>query len=288
MIDKQLAIEYRIKAQLDRIQAMHTKQDAAAFTENAGVCAANSSVAQSVFLHDYKARKITTMPPFILPTPSEDLWLRTRRFFVTASDGAVMLKDVKSYSTIQELWRTKVNEDGQLHATDPEYKGRSQLETMRMWWGSAMEHATALRLQLLLTQRDIQGIVIDAGDHTLFISQEHPWLAATIDRFIVSKDGTAQIAELKFPSSRGAMRRWQNEGPPDYVRIQVAQQMKVTEIESARVVALFPEPTIDEPFTICDWVFDRDDSLIEKLPENALKFIHCVNTNTQPHDWEFN
>lgn len=287
MIDKSIANEYRITQQVNRIQATHTRADAREFKLQEAVCMANAATVNSLFNHDRRARKADLGRPLVMPMPNEQLWLKARRFFVTASDASVLMNDVKSFDSIAALWQTKVNLDGQLHESDPEYKVRSYMENMRMWWGKAMEHPIALRLELLLHQRDVQAIVIDAGDHTLFIDQEYPWLAATIDRFIVFQDGTAQIAELKFPSSPNAHARWTVQGPPEYVRIQVAVQMKVCDLPSARVVALFPAYREDEPFVIEDWVFDRDDSLIEKLPENALRFIHCVNTNTKPHDWEF-
>lgn len=186
-----------------------------------------------------------------MPTLDEDpiglseAQLEERQEYLGASDTPAALR-LSPYRTPLEVWCSK--------------RTPSRGPLMKTTASPQAEVGQVLEAGLRHLYERRSGMKATKPDGETVRDAELPWLAATPDGFV--EDGG--LLELKLVGARMAY-QWQD-GPPDYVRLQVLQQMRVTDRPHVHVGALLG----GTDFRI--WTIVRDLEDEDLLLEAALEF----------------
>lgn len=149
---------------------------------------------------------------------SAEAWLRGRSHGIGASEVAAVFGK-SPWMTARELWEAKV------HPENIKFKGNSDTER---------GHRSESHI------RELYGIEMGVraydGTNIVLRSSRHPCMTASLDGFILEKDGPC-VMEIK--SVRGGNGDWSGDCIPVYYLLQVLAQLIVTGWREAILVARF-------------------------------------------------
>lgn len=188
-------------------------------------------------------------------------WLAVRKRGIGSSDAAAAV-GLNPYKSQLELWLEKTGRDEMLPKIDP------QDEESPAYWGNILEPIVATHY----TQRSGHRVrrinaVLQHPDPTL------GWMLANIDREVIGAP-QVQILECKTAGINGA-RLWK-EGVPEYVQLQVMNQLAVTGKQAADVAVLLGGQHLEIHR------IERDDSMIARLIDLERLFWDYVISDTPP------
>ena len=145
-------------------------------------------------------------------------WLDGRANGIGASEVAAVLGK-SPWMTERELWESKVNPSSRKHNgnADTERGSRSE-EHIRELYGIEM------------------GCRVYDGTNIILRSAEYPFMTASLDGFILEKDGPC-VMEIKSVRKSGG--DWSDDTMPNYYLLQVLAQLVVTGWKEAILVARF-------------------------------------------------
>jgi putative phage-type endonuclease len=187
---------------------------------------------------------------------SRDAWLDARRTGIGASDAAAVL-GVSPWRGPLQVYCEKL----QIAEPDP-------VEVEAMEWGLALETPIAARYQ-----RETGRTVIDPGLFTIHRSPEHPFMLATVDRFIETPDRGRGVLEIK--TTGGYRGEWDTDAPLPY-QIQILHQMAVTGVQWGSLAVLVG----GQKFLWLD--VERNDEFIAALVEREREFWDRVERRDPP------
>lgn len=186
-------------------------------------------------------------------------WLEVRRTGIGGSDAAAAV-GLNPYQSQLELWLNKVGRDAELPKPDPNDTGAAT------YWGALLEPIVAAAYTQQ-TGRRVRRVNAVLRHPTV------PFMLANLDREVVGEPDV-QILECKTAGDFGA-RHWQD-GPPEYVVLQVQHQLAVTGKQAADVAVLLCGQRLEVHR------IERDDSLIGQLIALEAEFWRYVETDTPP------
>lgn len=137
-------------------------------------------------------------------------WLAARRRGIGASEAAAIL-GLSKFLSPMDVWSDKVG------LAEP----RAELE--RMKWGKRLQRPIAEGYA-----EETRRILIDPGPYALLRSVRHPWLVASPDYFLASRETSPGPGTLDVKNSSVFMRQDWSDEPPLAYQIQVQQQLLVT------------------------------------------------------------
>jgi putative phage-type endonuclease len=187
---------------------------------------------------------------------SRDAWLDARKSGIGASDAAAVL-GVSQWRGPLQVYCDKLG----IAQTDP-----AEVEAME--WGLALETPIAARYQ-----RETGRTVIDPGPFTIHRSPEHPFMLATVDRFIDTPDRGRGVLEIK--TTGGFRGEWDTDAPLPY-QIQIMHQMAVTGLAWGSLAVLVG----GQKFLWMD--VERNDEFIAALVEREREFWQRVQDQNPP------
>ncbi|MCL1618264.1 YqaJ viral recombinase family protein [Ralstonia pseudosolanacearum] len=190
---------------------------------------------------------------------SREDWLEVRRTGIGGSDAAAAV-GLSPYKSQLELFLEKTGRDAGLPKPDANDMGAAT------YWGTLLEPilAAAYSKQTGNRVRKVNAVL----QHP-----EVPFLLCNLDREVVGVPDV-QILECKTAGDRGA-RHWQD-GPPEYVVLQVQHQLAVTGKQAADVAVLLCGQRLEVHR------IERDDALIGQLIALEAEFWRYVETDTPP------
>ncbi|WP_235366900.1 YqaJ viral recombinase family protein [Burkholderia pseudomallei] len=190
---------------------------------------------------------------------SREDWLEVRRTGIGGSDAAASV-GLSPYKSQLELFLEKTGRDAGLPKPDPNDMGAIT------YWGTLLEPivAAAYSKQTGNRVRKVNAVL----QHP-----EVPFLLCNLDREVVGAPDV-QILECKTAGDWGA-RHWQD-GPPEYVVLQVQHQLAVTGKQAADVAVLLCGQRLEVHR------IERDDALIAQLIALEAEFWRYVETDTPP------
>lgn len=206
----------------------------------------------------------------------EPSWLAARQTCIGSSDAPTILG--VGYKSALELWAEKTG------------KVEPKPSSLRMRVGHFLEEGVSTLAEEALGKR-----LVDPGHYTMFLSDERPWQAATVDRLIyhdlpgdpipgafggwledaIRSHRLDGIVELKTVSSMAA-KNWEDT-PHLYALAQVAHQQAVTGMEEAHIAALIG---LGDDLRV--WPVERNEELIAALVEAEERFWECVQRDIPP------
>ncbi|MBB6580922.1 YqaJ viral recombinase family protein [Ralstonia solanacearum] len=186
-------------------------------------------------------------------------WLEVRRTGIGGSDAAAAV-GLNPYKSQLELWLEKTGRDAELSKPDPNDT------TEPIYWGTLLEPivAAAYTQQTGRRVRKVNSVL------------RHPtvrFMLANLDREVIGAPDV-QILECKTAGEYGA-RHWQD-GPPEYVQLQVQHQLCVSGKRAADVAVLL----CGQQLVV--YRIERDDELIARLIQLEAEFWRYVETDTPP------
>jgi putative phage-type endonuclease len=186
-----------------------------------------------------------------------DEWLGVRRNYIGASDAAGILGEGYAGQSRYSIWADKCGYPCE------------EMNEKRLRIGKLME--PALRR---IFEEETEVICRDPGEHTVLVSREWPWMAATLDGIAVCDDRGPLPVELK---NVGHFMRdeWDKAGPLKY-QIQVQHQLAVTGAPAAYLFGLIGG---NEPAVI---LCERNESFIAALADDLYTFWQLVQNQTPP------
>ncbi len=190
---------------------------------------------------------------------SREDWLEVRRTGIGGSDAAAAV-GLSPYKSQLELFLEKTGRDADLPKPDPNDTRE------HVFWGVLLEGvvAAAYTQQTGNRVRKVNAVL----QHP-----EVPFLLANLDREVVGTPDV-QILECKTAGEFGS-RHWQD-GPPEYVVLQVQHQLAVTGKQAADVAVLLCGQRLEVHR------IERDDALIGQLIALETEFWRYVETDTPP------
>jgi len=203
-----------------------------------------------VFIHLMKSRTYK----------NRDEWLEGRKLGIGGSEAAAVL-GVSPWVSPLSLYLRKT---GQM----PE-----QETTSRMQWGLDLEDAIATYYE-----RETGRVTMKPPSFTIYQSAEHPFMQATIDRFIEPFDKRGKgVLQIKT-GGPGMIDEWIEE-PPIYYQIQIQHEMAVTGTQWGSFAVFFG----DYKDLIVD--VNRNERFVEILVEQEGKFWdRILNQDPPPVD----
>lgn len=181
-------------------------------------------------------------------------WLEARRLGLGASETAAIL-GLNKYTTPLQIWVEKTTTEP---ATDTPISESAE-------WGSDIEAVVARKVA---TRHPELGKL--APSPGLLQSRRWPQLLATVDRFLMARNGEPwrepAILEIKTTSERNYRENWVD-GPPLAVQVQVQQQLAVTGLTTAYVAVLVGGQKMPAPYRIDRWDDTRMDALGARTAE---------------------
>ena len=178
--------------------------------------------------------------------------LSDRRTFIGGSDAPVIL-GVSPWKSRAELWLEKTGQ-----AEPPDIS-----EVERVVFGQYLEEVIA---QEFCRRNSLKVRKVNARQ----VSKTHPWAVAQIDRKIVG----GGILECK--STDKMMKRFWNDGVPDYVLAQVYHQQWIMEEDKTIVAALFGGNHMEQ------FEVGRNEKIIKYLIDAESSFWDLVQRNVAP------
>ena len=197
----------------------------------------------------------------LVPTkdlPRED-WLQIRRTGIGGSDAAAAV-GLNPFKSQTELWLEKTSRDADLPKPDPNDMGSPT------HWGTLLEPIVAAAYSKHTGHR-IRRVNAVLRHPTV------PFMLANLDREVIGVPGV-QILECKTAGEFGA-RHWQD-GPPEYVVLQVQHQLAVTGKQAADVAVLLCGQRLEV------YRIERDDELIARLIQLEAEFWRWVEIDEPP------
>jgi putative phage-type endonuclease len=189
-------------------------------------------------------------------------WHAARHAGITATDAAVIL-GVSPYASPLSLFIDK---------TTPAPDGDVYLNESAEW-GNLLEDVVARKWA---KQNKQAGIGIIAPCPGILAHPDHPWLLATIDRYIVPRRGAEPTSVLEVKTTTSD---WPENGDlPDRIVVQVQVQLAVTGLDHAYVAALH----LGRGKKYREWLVQRDDYLIEQIIAACDEFRFAVLLNEPP------
>lgn len=195
----------------------------------------------------------------VIDTPSDDAWREARRRYITATDSAAILR-CSPWATPLTVWASK--------------RGiQAVSDSPAMAWGRRLEAVVADAAAEEL------GLAVQTPPR-LLASARYPWLAASLDRWILGQVGPPEPVEIKTSSETDG---WGPTGstqiPPHYY-IQVQHQMIVVGAAQAHLVALLRGSDLRH------YIIRGDDETQTAIIEATRAFALLVQSGQQPSpDW---
>lgn len=186
-------------------------------------------------------------------------WLEVRRTGIGGSDAAAAV-GLSPYQSQLELWLSKTCRDTELPKPDPNDMGAAT------YWGALLEPIVAAAYTRQ-TGRRVRRVNAVLRHPTV------PFMLANLDREVVG-ESDVQVLECKTAGDYGS-RHWQD-GPPEYVVLQVQHQLAVTGKQAADVAVLLCGQRLEVHR------IERDDALIGQLIALEAEFWRYVETDTPP------
>lgn len=197
----------------------------------------------------------------LVPTkdlPRED-WLAVRKTGIGGSDAAAAV-GLSPFKSQTELWLEKTSRDADIPKPDPNDTSEP------VFWGTMLEPivCAAYSKQTGNRVRRLNSVLRHPAV---------PFMLGNLDREVVGAPDV-QILECKTAGLFGA-RHWQD-GPPEYVVLQVQHQLAVTGKQAADVAVLLCGQRLEV------YRIERDDELIARLIQLEAEFWRYVETDTPP------
>ncbi|MGA3845152.1 YqaJ viral recombinase family protein [Ralstonia nicotianae] len=186
-------------------------------------------------------------------------WLEVRRTGIGGSDAAAAV-GLSPYKSRLELWLEKAGRAADPPKSDPNDTSEP------IWWGQILEPIVAAAYTQQ-TGRRVRKV------NAVLRHPQVPFMLCNLDREVVGVPDV-QILECKTAGIRGA-RHWQD-GPPEYVVLQVQHQLAVTGKRAADVAVLLCGQQL------AVYRIERDDELIARLIQLEAEFWRYVETDTPP------
>ncbi|QCX49689.1 YqaJ viral recombinase family protein [Ralstonia pseudosolanacearum] len=186
-------------------------------------------------------------------------WLEVRRTGIGGSDAAAAV-GLNPFKSQTELWLEKTGRDAELPKPDPSDTKEP------IYWGTLLEPIVAAAYTSQTGHR-VRKINATLRHPTI------PFMLANLDREVVGVPDV-QILECKTAGARGA-RHWQD-GPPEYVVLQVQHQLAVTGKRAADVAVLLCGQQL------AVYRIERDDELIARLIQLEAEFWRWVEIDEPP------
>lgn len=196
-------------------------------------------------------------PAFQTLTEQEWVDLHNDPKVITASEVGTIL-DLNPYETPFDLWAKKTGK------IEP-FKGNTATEV-----GHQLEPYIASKY----AEENPEHQVVDPGDFAVITHPDHPWLKATLDRWIVDFGPL----ELKHSQAADKSAWLHHDGPLQY-QVQVLTQMACTQSEKAKLKALVG-------YDFYDYDFEFRDKLFKNIIPKLEAFIQmCVNDEAPDIDY---
>ncbi|MGE0983797.1 YqaJ viral recombinase family protein [Ralstonia pseudosolanacearum] len=197
----------------------------------------------------------------LVPTkdlPRED-WLAVRKNGIGGSDAAAAV-GLNPFKSQTELWLEKTSRDADLPKPDPNDTSEP------VFWGTMLEPIVCAAYSKQTGNR-VRRL------NSVLRHPTVPFMLANLDREVVGTPDV-QILECKTAGLFGA-RHWQD-GPPEYVVLQVQHQLAVTGKQAADVAVLLCGQRLEV------YRIERDNELIARLIQLEAEFWRYVETDTPP------
>lgn len=196
---------------------------------------------------------------------SREAWLGARARGVGASEAAALFtnEEGKSMSPFQTTFGLWLEKTGQV----------PPVELSGEWldWGNLLEEPIAQRYARETGRRIWQG-----GPFCVAVHPQIPQMRATPDRWVIDAPDRAGAGLLQVKNCNAFMRHNWELGVPDYIQIQVQDEMAVTGRDWDSVAVLIG----GNEFRHLD--VDRNPDFIEELEEQVLWFWGLVTSGTAP------
>lgn len=191
---------------------------------------------------------------------TRDRWLAARSLGVGASESAALF-GVSPWETPLSLWAKKTGK------IEP-----SELDGEWVEWGNLLEAPIATRYEQKTGRKIWQGGPYAVAQHPTI-----PFMRATPDRWVIDAPDRGGVPGLLQVKNTNAFKGhdW-DEGPPDYIQIQVQHEMAVTGRTWASVAVLIG----GAEFRYFD--VERNEDFITELVEQCRWFWGFVEREEQP------
>ena len=187
-------------------------------------------------------------------------WLAARSNGLGASEVAAALTEDDSgmgLSPYQTRYKLFAEKAGMIE--------REQLDAERLQWGHRLEPVIA---EAFIDHEKGRGWTVEnPGDHTVYRSEEHPWLFATPDRILHSNGEEAELALLECKAISAFVEGWDGDEAPLHMRVQVQVQMMCTGIDGGYIAA-FDGGSL----SLKVWEFGWSNSLAQQIVEQTAAF----------------
>jgi putative phage-type endonuclease len=196
---------------------------------------------------------------------TREAWLAARAEGVGASEVAALFYDqdgrcVSPFQTAFSLWLEKT---GQVPAIE--------LDAEWLEWGLLLEEPIARRYERVTGRRIWQG-----GPYCVAVHATLPRMRATPDRWVIEAPDRGGQGLLQVKNTHAFAKHDWDEGPPDFIRIQVQSEMAVTARDWDSVAVLIG----GNEFRTFD--VDRDDDFIREAEEQVRWFWSLVESGVAP------
>lgn len=198
-------------------------------------------------------------------------WLKARKNFIGGSDASAIVGR-NPYMTNTDLWEIKTGRREQEDISDKPY----------VIYGSRAEQY--LRDLFAL---DFPEYEVRYEEDNMFINDRYPWAHASLDGWLVDKDGRRGVLEIKTTNILQSMQKekWKD-GIPDNYFCQVIHYLMVTEADFAILKAqLKYEFSGELPFMqVKHYLIERADveEDIAYLAREGQRFWQHVKNDTRP------
>lgn len=193
---------------------------------------------------------------------SKDAWLDARQRGVGGSDAAVVL-GLSPYKQAVELWAERT---GVIERHDAS-EGNERVK-----WGNRLEPVVANAYEE--ENEATVATLHDLGRYTICRHPAWPFMFATLDRVIETRDGELGLLEIKTTNERHAD-EWEDE-PPLLYQVQVQHQLAVTGLHWGVLACLIGGQKLVTKRV------ERNEDFISVLQTDLAKFWRCVETKTSP------
>lgn len=196
-----------------------------------------------------------------IPCNDKATWLEQRRGLGIGASEAAVIMGVSRFKSPFQLWHEKLGLDAE---SDKDKEARE--------WGLLLEAPIATRFA---QDADPKRIIIAPPPYTIFQSDDHPYMIATLDR-LQRHPQYPDPLPLELKTAHWNLKGdWQSEPPLEYM-VQVQHQLAVTNAPMGSVAALVG----GMEFLWCD--IERDEQFIALLTEQERRFWHSLIEHKEP------
>ncbi len=175
---------------------------------------------------------------------SEDEWHERRKICIGASEVSAILGS-SPFTNNVDLWHQKLGDE--FVVDDPEEEKRRK--ELIFEWGHICE--TYLRA-LIASIPMFEGCKVFV-ETEVFSNEKYPFLTCNLDAMLLWPDGHWSILEFKAPSEH-TVKHYKDGAIPEYYQQQMQEQMFLTNVDDAYLIALFGRDT----YTVSHLVRDLD------------------------------